>query len=375
MASTVAEIENLVPWLLQCKSQGKEISILYGLPVSPSSIPRLATIARVLGDGAVGLFVDHSAHIRLIDNIGDDVWPGKIPVWTQIDVGYHREGVAPDSKQLGEIAIALKGSKKAVLGGMYTHYGSSYGVSSPEEALGYMASELKGLEEGAVAFLKAAGSTASSNVVLSLGATPTATSIQNLLEETEGGKQYRTMLDKCRESFAVEIHAGVYPVMDMQQLATRARPLHATNAPDQSLLSFKDLGFRILTEVASVYPDRTEKPEAMIAAGSLVLGREPCKSYPGWGVVTPWPSKEGQIYDPEGSKTGWIVGRVSQEHGNLTWEGPQDHVRPLNIGEKLLLWPNHACIAAAHFGWFLLVDSETSDPERIQDVWLKWRGW
>ncbi|CAK4030699.1 Hypothetical predicted protein [Lecanosticta acicola] len=377
VASTVSEIENLVPWLLECKSQGKGINILYGLPVSPSAILRLAAIARVLGQGSVGLFVDHVTHIRLLENIDDTVWPGRIPVWVQVDVGYHREGVASDSRQLAEIAEALSGSRKTVLGGMYTHMGHSYGVSSPEEAVKFMSEELSGLREGAVNFLKAAGAGGSSSkkVVLSLGATPTATSIQNLLHETESGKEYRDMLDKCRKSFTVEVHAGVYPVMDMQQLATRARPVHAANAPDQSLLSFKDLGLRILTEVASVYPDRNEKPEALIAAGSLVLGREPCKSYPGWGVVSPWPMNSTEFYDPEGSKTGWIVGRVSQEHGNLTWEGSQENVRQLQIGEKLLVWPNHACIAGAHFGWYLVVDSEKLDPERVEDVWVRWRGW
>lgn len=163
--------------------------------------------------------------------------------------------------------------------------------------------------------------------------------------------------------------------MDMQQLAARARPQHSTSDPSQSLLSYRDLGFRILAEVASVYPDRGEKPEALIAAGSIVLGREPCKSYPGWAVVTPWPAQSGQHYDPEGDRTGWIVGRISQEHGILTWEASREGMRELKVGEKLLLWPNHACIAGVNFGWYLVVDSDAEDPDRISDVWLRWRGW
>lgn len=153
----------------------------------------------------------------------------------------------------------------------------------------------------------------------------------------------------------------------MQQLASRAR--------DQSLFSYRDLGFRILAEVASVYPDRGDKPEALIAAGSIVLGREPCKSYPGWGVVTPWPATPGQHYDPEDSKTGWIVGRISQEHGVLTFEGSQEGMRQLSHGEKVLIWPNHACIAGVNFGWFLVVDGDSEDPDQVRNVWLRWRGW
>ena len=91
--------------------------------------------------------------------------------------------------------------------------------------------------------------------------------------------------------------------------------------------------------------------------------------------MTPWPANSGKHYDPEGSKTGWIVGRISQEHGVLTWEGPQESFRQLHLGEKLLLWPNHACIAGVNFGWYLIVDSDTAEPDQIQDVWIRWRGW
>lgn len=143
-----------------------------------------------------------------------------------------------------------------------------------------------------------------------------------------------------------------------------------------ALYSNFSAGFRIMVEVASLYPDRTDKPEALVAAGSIALGREPCKSYPGWAVVTPWPViKSADHYDPEGSKTGWIVGRISQEHGVLSWEGPQDNMRQLSLGEKLMLWPNHACIAGVNFGWYLVVDSDKADSDEIQDVWLRWRGW
>lgn len=380
VASTVSEIEHLLPWLLECKAHGREVNILYGLPVSPSSILRLALIARALGEGTVGLFVDHPEHIKLVSDIPPDLWPGRIPIWVNIDVGYHREGVPARSQQLADIAYSLTSSKRTHLAGLYTHMGHSYGVSSPEEALQFMMAELEGLEEGAIEFLKIAGahetnSADATKVTLSLGATPTTTSTQNLLDDTDGAKQYRAMIEKINRSFAVELHAGVYPVMDMQQLATRARPAQSPTDSTKSLLSFSNLGLRTLVEVASLYPDRGDKPEALIAVGSIVLGREPCKSYPGWGVVSPWPLQDGPHYDPEGSRTGWTVGRVSQEHGILTWEGPREQMRQLAIGEKLLVWPNHACIAGVNFGWYLVVDTDQPDPEVIRDVWVRWRGW
>ncbi|CAK1359418.1 D-serine dehydratase [Cercospora beticola] len=376
VASTISEVESLSPWLLESVQLGKHISILYGLPISPSAIPRLAGVTRILGPGTVGIFVDHPDHVNLIEQVSEDIWPGQVPVWVTIDVGYHREGVPAGSKQLADLAQALKGAKKAVLAGVYTHMGHSYSASSPEDALQFMSQEILGLEEGATSFLNSVGRDveSSSKVVLSLGATPTATAIQNLTEGSEAVQQYRSTIERVQQSFDVEFHAGVYPVMDMQQLATRARPQTSART-GQSLLSFRDLGFRVLTEVASTYFDRGEKPEALIAAGGIVLGREPCKSYPGWAVVTPWPAASGQTYDPEGDQTGWIVGRISQEHGNLTWEGPKDNFRTLGVGDKLLLWPNHACIAGVNFGWYLVVDSDKANADRIEDVWIRWRGW
>ena len=352
---------------------------MHGLPLTPSVVPRLATVARILGEGSVSVFADHPSHIDTIDRIDSEAWPGKIPVWVLIDVGDHREGIAADSTQLADIAKKIKTSTRAKLAGVYTHMGSSYGSSSPQEALKYMSKELEGLRKGALSFLKSAGieveDATRGKITISLGASPTATSTQNLLEDSEDAKKYRAQIEEIKKSFEVELHAGVYPVMDMQQIATRARPQHSPNNPGQSLLSWADLGFRIMVEVASLYPERTDKPEALVAAGSIALGREPCKSYAGWAVVTPWPAKSGDHYDPEGSKTGWIVGRISQEHGVLTWEGPRDNMRQLSLGEKLMLWPNHACIAGVNFGWYLVVDSDKADRDEIQDVWVRWRGW
>ena len=337
-------------------------------------------MARLLGSRSVGVFVDHPSHIDLLEGVDETVWPGEIPIFVNVDVGYHREGIEATSQQLLDIALRYRGSKRTNLMGFYTHMGQSYGVSSPEEAMQYMSTELEGVKIGAQAFLQNLDAPDNkephtAEFVLSLGATPTATSTQNMFEDTPAARQYREIIEKAKESFVVELHAGVYPVMDMQQLATRARPQHPASDPSKTLLSFSDLGLRILVEVASLYLDRGQKPEALVAAGSIVLGREPCKSYSGWGVVTPWPSDSSPTYDPEGDKTGWIVGRISQEHGILVWEGAQDNMRRLDLGEKLLVWPNHACIAGVNFGWYLVVDSEHTDPNEIMDVWLRWRGW
>lgn len=349
------------------------------MPIAQSAIPRLGAVAHILGENSISLFVDHPDHVRMLEAVPAEAWPGKIPVFVKIDIGSHRAGVAVGQGQLSDLAYALKASTRTNTAGFYSHMGHSYGVGDPQEALKFFSEELQGLETGALEFLKCSGVSGSKDpnapkVVLSLGATPTATATQNIVDDCEGGKEYRALLERIGQNFTVELHAGVYPVMDMQQLATRARPQHAASDSNKSMLSFADLGLRALVEVVSVYNDRGQ-PEAMIAAGSIVLGREPCKSYPGWGVVTSWPANDGKVYDPEGEKKGWIVGRISQEHGVLTWQGPAEEMRKLEVGQKLLLWPNHACMCGPSFGWYLVVDSEKGDADTVVDIWTRWWGW
>ncbi|KAG9677079.1 hypothetical protein KCV03_g10313, partial [Aureobasidium melanogenum] len=376
IASTVSEIENLVPYLLECKSQGASINVLYGLPVAFSHIPRLAAIARVLGEGAVGLFVDHPRQVEQLASLGDSSWPGCVPLYIKIAAPIPRAGLHPESASIEPLVQAIARTPKVHLVGAYAHMGESYGSSSPQEALEFLMNEVRDAKVGADQIIQALPEESAGRLTISLGATPTATAVQNALVETEWNQKFRTFIEEVKETYDVEIHAGVYPVLDMQQLATRARP---TSVDGKPLLSTENLGLRILVEVASTYNER-DKPEALIAAGSIVLAREPCKSYPGWGVVTPWtdgsaPAEIFSVYDPEGSKTGWIVGRISQEHGNLTWEGSTDGMRKLEIGEKVMIWPNHACMAGPSFGYYVVVDGDSSEPDKIVDVWSRWRGW
>jgi D-serine deaminase-like pyridoxal phosphate-dependent protein len=76
---------------------------------------------------------------------------------------------------------------------------------------------------------------------------------------------------------------------------------------------------------------------------------------------------------PEGYR-GWIIGRITQEHGILTQEKGEGEA--LEVGQKVKIWPNHACIAGAGYGWYLVVDSEREGNEdEIVDVWVRCRGW
>ncbi|KAL6709438.1 hypothetical protein ACN47E_001373 [Coniothyrium glycines] len=377
VVSTVVEGEGLCEFVREVQRAGREGSILYGVPVPLSSVPRLIALAERLQPGTLHVIIDNEDafaqfHAALVLS-GKDV---KIGVFIKIDTGYHRAGIAITSPRFpGLVGSVVEKSKegKTFLKGFYSHFGHSYAGNSEEDAANGLIEELVGL----AAAIAAMPGDREQQLVLSVGATPTATAAQNMLADTSSPKvkEFHDILGQLQKEHVVELHAGVYPLLDCQQIATHARPAYGQANPTFQPLSKENIAIKMLVEVTSVYDER-EKPEALVSAGSLAMGREPCKSYPGWGIVSKaFGNKEAQsIYDERGDKTGWIVGRISQEHGILTWEGERTKCNPLTVGEKLLIWPNHACVTGAGFGWYLIIDSEKGQ-ETVVDVWDRWGGW
>jgi D-serine deaminase-like pyridoxal phosphate-dependent protein len=305
-------------------------------------------------------------------------------IFIKIDMGGHRAGVAPQTTACSNLitsTLSLESAGKVHLLGLYSHAGQSYSGSSRAAALDYLRQEFEALLVTATAVHSA---TPFKPLILSVGATPTTTSIRNLLIDNEDTPMAEsTAISALRATIAairdqkcsIEIHAGVYPTLDLQQLATHALPSEGPHA----MLTWSDLALTIVAEVASLYPGRGKdgSPEALLGSGSLALGREPCKAYDGWGILTPWnrPGVRMPNVGPE-KHTGWQVGRISQEHGILVWNGEGTEPEKLEVGQKVRVWPNHACITGAGYGWYLVVD-ETREwrEDEIIDVWPRWRGW
>lgn len=220
-----------------------------------------------------------------------------------------------------------------------------------------------------------------------MGATPTATALQHpeLTAAAPVDTQVASLASLLRDlkqegGLELEVHAGVYPTLDLQQLATHAR--------DNTLLSSSSIGVSVVAEVASLYQGRGEggTTEALINAGSIALGREPCKEdgeghYSGWGLVMPWGNAELANLDPAPKEFpavhgGWQVGRISQEHGILVWKGDKEKEVGLEFGQRVRVWPNHSCIAGAGYDHYLVVDSrKVGREDEVVDVWERWNGW
>ena len=114
-----------------------------------------------------------------------------------------------------------------------------------------------------------------------------------------------------------------------------------------------DQAIYVATEVCSVYTDRNE---ALVNAGAIALSRE-TSAYVGYGR---------SLEQPE-----WGVVRLSQEHGILGTQGSQAVDDVFQVGQRVNLFCNHACITAAAFYLYFVVD----DDNIVREAWVPWKGW
>lgn len=384
IVSTVLEAEKVTPLLQEFQTKGRKVNVLYAFPLYPSVIPRLAAISTTLGPDAVTLMLDHPSQVPLLATLATQSHPPQI--FLKINVDTNRAGAIPGTPTYEALLAATFQAEAAghcTLHGLYAHAGQSYYTRKDWAALLYLTSEFKILQRVAQDVRARSPGHA---LTLSVGATPTATALQHpeltatAPVDTQVASLASLMRDLKSEGLELEVHAGVYPTLDLQQLATHAR--------DNTLLSSSSIGVSVVAEVASLYQGRGEggTTEALINAGSIALGREPCKEdgeghYSGWGLVMPWGHAELAKLDPAprdfpAVHGGWQVGRISQEHGILVWKGDKEKEVGLEFGQRVRVWPNHSCIAGSGYDHYLIIDSRREGKEdEVVDVWERWNGW
>ena len=392
--------------------------MLFGLPIPPSFVDRLAELGRALGEGSIGILVDDEGQLESLSRFRDITAFGPY-INFKIDTGYHRAGLPPTEGDLQELVKRTVQAEKQGLckiHGVYSHPGHSYAATSPEDGMAYLLEEIERLSEGALVIKHLlAEEKEPRRLIISVGATPSSSSAVNLLgpvtahnQSSTAQKLRQALQDVLSKGLSVELHAGNYPFLDLQQLYTQASASVFSRDNDTNpLISTKDIAFSLLAEVASTYPKRNP-PQALIAAGCLALGREPCPGYKGWGMLSDWKlspnyslsrSQPAQKAVPRYS--GWEVHKVSQEHGILQASLPgtemqdilerddgKEHGKrvekevqscmPFRVGQKVRIWPNHACVAAAGFGFYVVVDSSMGadeDEDKVVDIWVRCRGW
>ncbi|KAJ5613152.1 hypothetical protein N7510_006346 [Penicillium lagena] len=372
IASTVFEIESLQLLFAELGQHGRAVNVLYGIPLPPSQVERLAAVASLLGKNSVTVMIDHPDQLAALEKFAALAgFPAC--VFLKIDTGYHRAGLPPASLNknglLEKLAAAEQAGHAKVLG-LYSHSSLSYAGTTADEAMNHLVSEITGCVEALKQNRHLLPQDKDRELVISVGASPQVVSSQNLVADEPLSAEAQKLKELLRNpdsdpnsNVKIELHAGVYPILDMQQLSTNARG-RATNPEHEVAIS-------VLAEVCSVYNDgERSKPEALLAAGTLALGREPCPSYRGWGTLSSW----RQEANP-GSSDRLIVDRISQEHAIVSWEHSADEKIPLHVGQTVKIFPNHACITSAYYEWYLVVDSEAdAGAAKIVDVWVRARG-
>jgi D-serine deaminase-like pyridoxal phosphate-dependent protein len=370
IASTLLEIEMLHRLLKGLNTLKHRPNVLYGIPLVPSHVCRLAKLAADIGEDSISVMIDHPDQIPYLRHFFE-VTNFPACVFVKVDTGYHRAGLPPVSLNKNGLLEKLADAEAegwVRLLGLYSHSSLSYNAKTPAEAMTHLIGEIRGCKVALNRWLPLLPQ--DRELVISVGATPQVSCSHNLVEETmsspEAEELKALLRNPCPENadakVKIELHAGNYPILDMQQISTNAR---------ENAGKFEDeIAMTIIAEVCSVYNDNErEKPEALIAAGTLALGREPCANYPGWGVLSSW--RRGE----DAGAPRMIVDRISQEHGIVAWEAGVQRRIPLGVGDVVRVFPNHACVAAAFFGWYFVVDSESDrDGSQVVDVWVRGRG-
>ncbi|TGJ85249.1 hypothetical protein E0Z10_g3521 [Xylaria hypoxylon] len=388
VVSTLAEAENVLPLLKEYQLVGRQVNMLYSFPMYPSSVDRLAVISAQLGPRGLTVMVDHVEQVKLLTLLASK--SGNCPlVFLKINVGSNRAGVPPNTPACLALIRELLLSQtvgSSIFWGLYSHAGHSYTSRKDWEAMGILGAEFATLHDVARAVQK---DRPDHPLVLSVGATPTVTTLNHpdfgvngdvdgldnntdatredaTLMTATGGRAdggvaatrlIKDLITRMRaDGLTLEVHAGVYPTLDVQQLAA--------HSCDATYLNPSAVAITVLAEIASLYPERGANgtTEAIVNAGCLALGREPTEDmgevkgqhYNAWGILMPWAGVSNIVPGP-----GF----------------PADET-PLAVGQRVRIWPNHSCITGAAYSWYLIVDSRNRGHEDdIIDVWPRWNGW
>ncbi|CUA69049.1 D-serine dehydratase [Rhizoctonia solani] len=268
---------------------------------------------------------------------------------------FRRAGVAPISQELDGLLDTSIASPSVIIHGFYAHAGHSYASTSQEQAASNLHAELSAVNIAAEHAIKKYHAKGLPEPVfaLSVGATPTA--------HAASGDRIRIPTPLRG---GIELHAGNYPMLDSQQLAT-------------NLVTVENVSQRVLASVVSYYAGRGEGDEAMCDVGAIGMSKDK-GPIPGFGEVVNV-LREGERIEWAPRETGWTLGRISQEHGILTRtnkRAPEEERDILRLGDVVAIVGQHACLTAAGHPWYYIVDStDESKGNKVVDVWVPWKGW
>lgn len=152
--------------------------ITYGVPVERGKFTEAIAIAQNTERFAV--LTDDAETVGELNNAAK-IENAKLDVFLKVDVGYHRCGVEPDTKEACSIPQKISDSSNLNFAGILTHAGHSYHANSPEKLLA-VAREERDKMRNLAAELRDKGLEVPT---VSIGSTPTMSAIDDLEGITE----------------------------------------------------------------------------------------------------------------------------------------------------------------------------------------------
>jgi D-serine deaminase-like pyridoxal phosphate-dependent protein len=298
--------------------------ILYGVGVVPS---KLAAVTELRRQGInLRVVTDNLAVARAIADAAKN--GDSFSVLIEIDSGAGRAGLPwPELPGLLDIARVLHNAPGVELAGVMTHAGHSYHESTPV-GIAKVAEQERQAIVGAAEKLLAAGLPCP---IVSAGSTPTATHSKNFAGITE-------------------MRPGVYCFNDLDQAFIGS-------------CGAGDLALSVLASVIGHYPHRNQ---VLIDAGALALSKDisaqEFQPKVGYGTIADPPAKDMAVI------------ACSQEHGFVASDDPIPYGN-LPIGSRVRVLPNHACITAAAYDRYYVVDSDLDGGKSVVDIYDRINGW
>lgn len=297
--------------------------LTYAVCITPNKFAHAAAL--IDRGAALKLLLAHEAIARALAEFAGER-DTAFELFIEIDCGDGRTGFLPDADGLVATARLVADAAGLTLAGLLTHGGHSYGCSGLAEIEAVAEDERTALL-AARDRLAAAGITAN---LLSSGSTPTALVGRNF-------------------SGLSELRPGVYLTGDLFQAGL-------------GVLSLDDVAVSVLATVIAADDQRV-----VIDAGGLALSKD--RGVPktgvdrGFGLVV---HEDGRIPDDAP-----FVAGVSQEHGVIAADARR-HASWLAVGSRVRVLPNHACMTAAPYDRYFVVDDRSVD---VTDEWHKVSGW
>jgi D-serine deaminase-like pyridoxal phosphate-dependent protein len=258
----------------------------------------------------------------------------RLGVWVSVDAGYGREGALAHGAV--EICAALHSSRRLRLAGLYCHSGNSYNCPGcPSEARA--AAQSLAVVEATVVSTLAADLAAQGihTPAISIGATPSL--MAGSVWSTAAIDAALSILPSTTE---LELHAGNYPFLDRQQVASGSAGM-------------EDIAVYVLARIIGVYPDRNGG-EFLIDAGGCALHKD-SGGLDTWGCL----AEDHSVVLRKMTQEVSVVGRAK---GDAT---PIDYSRYI-IGSLVRVLPNHSCMTAACHDYYVTVIGP--GPGTLQDA-------